>query len=306
MSERGTEKMYISFDMEWNQPYAKEQLKTKNDVTLYGEIVQIGAVKMNDKFDITDTFKVIIKPTVYKKMHKKISKMTGITDEKIKEFGVDREIAMAEFFAWCGDGCTFLTWGSDDYNMLEKNMKFFGFENHTEECYNLQCIFNYDTKCYGRQFSLDYAMETFNIEADRDRHDALNDAYYTALVCRNLKVKNGIENYETVSEISMQSEDFIKNFKYEGYETSSQAMKDKKVKHTNCPYCDGKSVIVKKCKQAKNKYVLLNRCKKHGYFISRIRFSKTKDKNLVTKNLYRYDETNKQYFEKKFSEWTAM
>ena len=54
-------------DMEWNQPYSKQQLKTNNDVTLYGEIVQIGAVKMDDCFNITDTFKVTVIPTVYKK-----------------------------------------------------------------------------------------------------------------------------------------------------------------------------------------------------------------------------------------------
>lgn len=298
--------MYISFDMEWNQPYGKEQLKTANDVTLYGEIVEIGAVKMNESFDITDTFKVIIKPTVYKKMHKKIAKMTGITDEIIKDKGVEREIALENFFNWCGKDSVFLAWGNDDFNMLEQNMKFFGFENMAEECYNLQCIFNYDTKCYGRQYSLDYAMETFNIEPDRQRHDALNDAYYTALVCKNLEVENGIKNYETVSEISMQSEDFIKNYKYEGYETSSQALRDKKVKYSNCPVCDKKSAIVKKWKQARNKYVLLNKCKKHGQFISRIRFLKTKEKNIVIKNLYKFDETNKQYFEKKFSEWAAM
>ncbi len=294
-------------DMEWNQPYSKQQLKTNNDVTLYGEIVQIGAVKMDDCFNITDTFKVTVIPTVYKKMNKRVSKMTGITDEVISNSGVDRETAYESFFEWCGNDSTFLTWGNDDYDIMSKNMKFFGMCEDAPICYNLQCIYNYDTHCYGRQYSLDHAMETFNIESELDRHDALNDAYFTALVCKNLKVKQGIENYETVKEISMQSEDFLMSFQYDGYTNPAQAMKEKNVVKTPCPYCKGRSKIVKKWKQGRHKYVVLNKCRKHGFFISRIRFSKDVN-NFVTanKNIYRFDDSNKAYFEEKFKEWTVV
>ena len=112
--------------MEWNQPYSKQQLRTNNDVTLYGEIVQIGAVKMDDGFNITDTFKVTVKPTVYKKMNKRVTRITGITDEVISNSGVDRDVAYKSFLNWCGEDSTFITWGDDDYDMLSKNMKFFG------------------------------------------------------------------------------------------------------------------------------------------------------------------------------------
>ncbi len=294
-------------DIEWNQPYSKQQLKTNNDVTLYGEIIQIGAVKMDDYFNITDTFKVTVTPTVYKKMNKRVSKVTGITDEVISNTGIDRQTAYKSFFEWCGNDSTFLTWGNDDYDMMSKNMKFFGMGEDAPVCYNLQCIYNYDTHCYGRQYSLDHAMETFNIESELDRHDALNDAYFTALVCKNLKVKQGIENYETVREVSMQSEDFLMSFQYDGYTNPAQAMKEKCVVKTPCPYCNGRSKVLKRWKQGRHKYVILNKCRKHGFFISRIRFSKDVE-NLVTanKNIYRFDDTNRDYFEEKFKEWTVV
>ena len=298
---------YISIDMEWNQPYSKQQLKTNNDVTLYGEIVQIGAVKMDDYFNITDTFKVTVIPTVYKKMNKRVSKMTGITDEVISSTGIDRQTAYESFFEWCGNDSTFLTWGNDDYDMMSKNLRFFGMCEDVPVCYNLQCIYNYDTHCYGRQYSLDHAMETFNIESELDRHDALNDAYFTALVCKKLRVKQGIDNYETVSEVSMQSEDFLMSFQYDGYLNPGQAMKEKSVVKRPCPYCNGRSKIVKRWKQGRHKYVILNKCRKHGFFISRIRFSKNVE-NLVTanKNIYKFDDTNREYFEEKFREWKVV
>jgi len=298
---------YISFDMEWNQPYTKTQIKTRNDITLYGEIVQIGAVKMDDYFNITDTFKVTVKPTVYRKMNKRVAKMTGITDDVISNSGVDREIAYKSFLKWCGDDSIFITWGSEDSDMLSKNMWFFGMNDVSPECYNLQCIYNYDTHCYGRQYSLDHAMETFNIESALDRHDALNDAYFTALVCKKLKVKQGIENYKTVKEISMQSEDYLMGFQYDGYKNPAQAMKDKMVVKSNCPFCNGRSKAVKKWKQGRHKYVILNKCRKHGFFISRIRFSKDEEKMVTAnKNIYRFDESNREYFEEKFKEWTVV
>ena len=52
---------YIVFDLEWNQnPSGK---KTRND-RLPFEIIEIGAVKVNSKKEITDHFHRLIKPQV--------------------------------------------------------------------------------------------------------------------------------------------------------------------------------------------------------------------------------------------------
>ena len=60
---------YIVFDLEWNQnPSGK---KTRND-RLPFEIIEIGAVKVNSKKEITDHFHRLIKPQVYKWIHDSI------------------------------------------------------------------------------------------------------------------------------------------------------------------------------------------------------------------------------------------
>ena len=46
---------YIVFDLEWNQPYSNDiSFMKRTKMPLTGEIIQIGAVKLNEKMDIID------------------------------------------------------------------------------------------------------------------------------------------------------------------------------------------------------------------------------------------------------------
>ena len=57
---------YIVFDLEWNQcPYGKE----RENGRLPFEILEIGAVKLDENRKIVDSFQEVIKPAVYKKLH---------------------------------------------------------------------------------------------------------------------------------------------------------------------------------------------------------------------------------------------
>ena len=52
---------YIVFDLEWNQcPYGKER---ENDKLPF-EIIEIGAVKLNEQFEIIDNFQCLVQPMV--------------------------------------------------------------------------------------------------------------------------------------------------------------------------------------------------------------------------------------------------
>ena len=57
---------YIVFDLEWNQcPEGKE----KEEKGLPFEIVEIGAVKLDENFRLVDTFHTMVKPQVYRWIH---------------------------------------------------------------------------------------------------------------------------------------------------------------------------------------------------------------------------------------------
>ena len=59
---------YIVFDLEWNQcPYGKGQ---ENERIPF-EIIEIGAVKLNEEREKVAEFHRIIRPCVYRQMHRK-------------------------------------------------------------------------------------------------------------------------------------------------------------------------------------------------------------------------------------------
>ena len=189
---------YIILDMEWNQPWpgsysAKKALPSP----MRGEIVQIGAVRMTQEQQVADEFQILIRPKYFKKMNRKVASLTGIRDSLLREKGVSFPEAAAQFAAWCGEDCVFLTWGFDDITILRENLAVFGLESGwTARWYNAQLIFNAQTDGSGAQKALSTAMQMMDIAPTRAAHDALGDAYHTALVCQKLRLAEGIAAYE--------------------------------------------------------------------------------------------------------------
>ena len=65
--------------MEWNQAMsAKSSVFNRLPIHLRGEIIQIGAVRMNDDWTPGEEFQIDVKPVYFNKMHYKVKKLTGI------------------------------------------------------------------------------------------------------------------------------------------------------------------------------------------------------------------------------------
>lgn len=64
----------------------------KKPLMLHDEIVQIGAVKLDENYHILDTFKIMVSPKYYTKMNKKVSKLTKITTEE-RQYGFPFPVA---------------------------------------------------------------------------------------------------------------------------------------------------------------------------------------------------------------------
>ena len=111
---------YIVLDLEWNQPYDMKSM-VKKPVMLHGKIIQIGAVKLDESYHILDTFKIMVSPKCYPKMHRKVAKLTGIKTEDL-QYGFQFPVAFKHFSKWCGNDFAFLTWGTDDIKILRENM----------------------------------------------------------------------------------------------------------------------------------------------------------------------------------------
>ena len=65
---------YIAVDFEWNQA----GYNRKSNVRLDGEIIQIGAVKMDEDFNVLEYFAADIKPVFYRKKRKHVDKCLSV------------------------------------------------------------------------------------------------------------------------------------------------------------------------------------------------------------------------------------
>ena len=184
---------YIVVDLEWNQAMSsKSSVFNKLPIHLRGEIIEIGAVKLNDDMSLGEEFTIDVKPVYFKRMHYKVKKLTGFDKERLAK-GLAFPDAMEIFRDWCGEDVTFLTWGCDDRGIMEQNIIIHDLDwDWIAGWVNLQLIYNLQTGGDKNQKSLASAMEHFGIEQTRIAHDALGDAYNKALVCTHLNMEEGL------------------------------------------------------------------------------------------------------------------
>ena len=260
---------YITLDLEWNQAYAQKALAVQRQLSarLRGEVIQIGAVKLDKNMQICGSYQVIVKPKYFKKLHRHVSKLTGITQEQIDR-GMPLTVAEHSFREWCGKDFVFLTWGPDDIPMLKENFHVNGLESEwLLNTYDLQQIFNRQTDGETkRQRSLEYAMEYFEIPQTLPAHDALNDAYFTALVAQKLNVPEGVRLYnEERGEFLLEDVIGDADAGDDGYVTIGEMLDDDIIKSPVCPICHKPITVVGKPLHTKGqRYTIQLRCDTDG------------------------------------------
>ena len=268
---------YIILDLEWNQPisYQSKAYREVGDKLIF-EMIQIGAVKLDGNLNPADTISIPIAPTHYLRIHPRIRRMTGLDSETLAGAPAFRE-ALEQFAVWCGDDYTLLTWGIDDVSVLYQNIHFF----HCED------IFSQEHKLKDRA-GLKAAMELTGIEPDENMsfHNALNDAWYTALVFRTLPDPSAVLNYaREPKELIHGKRSAREKTPGEVFDSVRDALESESAIHPTCPRCgrvlalDGEYI-----KQSADKYIAVARCKNHGRILIRLRFRIDDDgKKIMTR-----------------------
>lgn len=284
---------YIVLDMEWNQPWpgsptAKKPLPSP----LRGEIVQIGAVRVTGAQEVADEFQILIRPKYFKKMNRKVSSLTGIKDALLRDSGVPFPEAIARFRAWCGEECTFLTWGFDDIAVMKENLALYALEDGwTQRWYNAQLIYNAQTDGASSQRALKTALEQMGIAPSRPAHDALGDAYHTALICSRLRLAEGIEAYEQAAKAhengfhGAELPGCIKRQVYHGFPGKAEAIGAMSARENHCPQCGAAMSCGKWLAQPGRRYTTMAACPEHGAYLVRIRLAADPDGSLRVNRL---------------------
>ena len=275
---------YIVLDMEWNQPWpGSPSAKKVLPVQIRGEIIQIGAVRLSDH-QVLDEFQVMIRPKYYRRLNRRVSKLTGIKENQLRDYGIPFPEAMEQFRQWCGDDVVFLTWGFDDIGILRENLRLFGLdESWTQVWYNAQMIFNAQTDGSTAQKALKTAMEIFGIEATRPAHDALGDAFHTAQICAKLDLEQGAQEYKQAlknHEDGFHGADLpgcICRKVYHGYPDKNAALTAMTGVENKCPTCGRQMLGSRWFAQPGRRYMDLATCPEHGKFLIRVRLSDQPD-----------------------------
>ena len=197
---------YIVLDLEWNQcPYGK-QYEIRQ---LPFEIIEIGAIRLTSVspdashlpeepsyLKAEDTFREIIAPQVYKKLHHMTQQVVNLTEKDFK--GCRRFVpVIRDFLRWCGPDPVFCIWGSSDLTELQRNLAWYGVPSPFP-----YPLFYCDVqKIYSRLYedgksrrSLSNIVEALRIPMTMDFHDAFADAYYTAQILCSIPEQDLLAN----------------------------------------------------------------------------------------------------------------
>lgn len=305
---------FVVVDFEWNQAMRSDSSVFNHlPIHLRGEIIEIGATKLNDDMTLGQEFRVFVRPVFFKKMHFQVKKITGIDQEQLEQ-AVGFPEAMEMFMEFCGPNPTFITWGCDDKEIFEQNVIVHDLEwEWINDWINLQLIYNIQTGGDKNQKSLSDAMEHFSIVQTREFHDALGDAYNTAIICTKLDLKEGLKVYSRANEIlsarmptlnplptKMDGPEPIVHDCFEGFDSKAEAFADNRISAIACLKCGQMMTSVKWINQGDGRYMNIYKCSRDGEYLARVKFKKDNTNHLVANRLiYEANDEMKSFYKEK-------
>ena len=171
--------MSIFIDLEMNTTDTRLVRRKK----LKNEVIEIGAVRMDDAFHPLDRFRIFVRPQYNGVIERKIYKLTGISNGAVSD-AVSLPEALDALEAWCGsDGYEIYAWSTSDLCQLRKECGFKGidsvFLDEMVQWHDFQEDFR---QMLGEKniLSLSNAMHRAGLEPEGSLHDASCDAYNSA------------------------------------------------------------------------------------------------------------------------------
>ena len=230
-------------DLEWNNSYMKSAQRFVN------EIIEVGAVKLDENLNMVGTFSEIIKPVLSKKLRSRIKNLTHISNDDIKA-GKPFSTVISDFEKWVGDDAVVLSWGDTDIRTLLTNMKCFlnkedinFIRKYADLQSYCQCFINMENI---QQAGLSYAAECLQIDAEKfPHHRALDDSLLSAECLKKTFNKEKLEEY-----IKECNEDFYARLAFHPYviKHKDDPLIDKNVFNCVCDICGGNVKVIKKWK----------------------------------------------------------
>lgn len=185
---------YIIIDLEWNGAFSGKLGH------YFNEIIEIGAVALDDNFNVTGEFSEFVSPKFNKKLSGRVKRLTHISNNQVSG-GVDFLAAYEQLGRWIGkeENCV-MSFGTGDILVLMENLEVY--RRHREIAFmhsycdlQMLCQKNMDVE-NGLQLGLSAMAERLGIEVgSMDMHRALDDSKVSA---ECLKRAYSQKNYDSL------------------------------------------------------------------------------------------------------------
>ncbi len=179
---------YVVFDLEMCKVPRGE---AQNTFQSSNELIQIGAVEINERYEIVRTFMTHVKPE-FGKIDERIRRLTGITEEDVKDAPPAKE-ALERFLKWLPADGKLVAWSEHDVNQIDDELyykdidlpEFYDYLDNYLDCQEMFAEKMHTSK----QYNLREALSIADIEFDENLHDALVDAKNTALLFEKVQTE---------------------------------------------------------------------------------------------------------------------
>ena len=160
-----------------------------------GEVIQFGAVMLDDNFNLLCEFSSYVKPA-FSSVTPAINQLTGITNQNLEK--ADDFITVFDKFSfWRGEGdITTFCWSKNDFSQLWSELESKG--KHRYDLFSTLRDFVDLQKIFGNlvasktSIGLEPAMKLLHMDYKGQVHTALSDSYNTARILHKLFCTKGL------------------------------------------------------------------------------------------------------------------
>lgn len=274
---------FIIFDLEWNS------VKKPDNEKFVNEIIEIGAVLLNEQLQETDSFSALIRPSISIKLNSYVKSLTHIQEDQLKN-QPDFLTVIQHFKRWASrKNCVFLSWSNTDLHVLAENYDCF-LHQHTvdfiRQYADLQKYVSLFLKTENNnQVALGAAAEQLGIDTRTFAlHRALDDCRLCAVLLRQTYQKKRFKPY--ISNVLTDS--FYERLLFKPYYITdpNSPLLDKNIFTPRCPQCGKKLQRTGKIRQNNALLQANYRCKKCDVaYRLRVKCKKTCDSIDIKRNL---------------------
>ena len=299
----------VALDMEWNQPVPWKKYPQVPKAMLPGEIIQIGAVKLDPAGLEVDSLRLSVRPRYFRQVHWKVKKLTRLSEEEMMR-GMPFPEAAEQLGDWLlstGADFDIFAWGGEDERILTANLEAWGLNPSwlPDTIYDARFIYDSFLGRDGVSTSLTDAAAELGETLELDQHDSLNDARYLAAICRRTDLKRGMAEYEELGPAPAPGEP-LQRLRLGGFAEQAAILKNRELRSFVCPVCGAALFSREWVPQNKDRQIALTACPQGHRSLSRIHWKPRPDGTYsVLRTVYAADDEAADFYKKRLQRYLS-